>query len=87
MIRESFPVRRIFRICYNYYNNNRKSSNNKEVFMPAYEYDCKDCGKEFTVFLSIREFEAKPEIKCPHCESDNVQKKLTGFFTKTSKKS
>jgi putative FmdB family regulatory protein len=67
--------------------NNRKSSNNKEVFMPAYEYDCKDCGKEFTVFLSIREFEAKPKIKCPHCESDNVQKKLTGFFTKTSKKS
>ncbi len=55
--------------------------------MPAYEYDCKDCGKEFTVFLSIREFEAKPVIKCPHCESDNVQKKLTVFFTKTSKKS
>jgi putative FmdB family regulatory protein len=55
--------------------------------MPAYEYDCKDCNKEFTVFLSIREFEAKPKIKCPHCESDNVQKKMTGFFTKTSKKS
>jgi putative FmdB family regulatory protein len=55
--------------------------------MPAYEYDCKDCSKEFTVFLSIREFEAKPGIKCPNCESDNVQKKLTGFFTKTSKKS
>jgi putative FmdB family regulatory protein len=55
--------------------------------MPAYEYNCKDCIKEFTVFLSIREFEAKPKIKCPHCESDNVQKKLTGFFTKTSKKS
>jgi putative FmdB family regulatory protein len=55
--------------------------------MPAYEYDCKDCGKEFTVFLSIKEFEAKPKVKCPHCQSDNVRKKLTGFFTKTSKKS
>jgi putative FmdB family regulatory protein len=55
--------------------------------MPAYEYTCKDCNKEFIVFLSIKEFEAKPEIKCPHCGSDNVQKKLTGFFTKTSKKS
>ena len=55
--------------------------------MPAYEYVCNDCSKEFVVFLSIREFEAKPKIKCPHCESDNVLKKLTGFFTKTSKKS
>ncbi len=55
--------------------------------MPAYEYVCKDCGKEFILFLSIKEFEAKPGIKCPHCESDNVQKKVTGFFTKTSKKS
>ena len=26
--------------------------------MPAYEYVCKDCKHEFTVFLSIKEFEA-----------------------------
>jgi putative FmdB family regulatory protein len=55
--------------------------------MPAYEYACKDCDKEFIVFLSMKEFETNPEIRCPHCESDNVQKKLSGFFTKTSKKS
>ena len=55
--------------------------------MPAYEYTCKDCGKEFMVFLSIKEFEAKPEIRCPQCGSYNVQKRLTGFFTKTSRKS
>jgi putative FmdB family regulatory protein len=55
--------------------------------MPAYEYICRDCSKEFVVFLSIKEFEANPEIKCPHCESDNVQKRLSVFFTKTSKKS
>ena len=55
--------------------------------MPAYEYTCKDCKKAFTVFLSIKEFETKPKIKCPHCQSDNVEKKLTSFFTKTSKKS
>ena len=64
-----------------------EQSNNKEVFMPAYEYGCKDCSKEFTVFLPIKEYESRPDIKCPHCESDNVQKKLTGFFTKTSRKS
>ncbi len=54
--------------------------------MPAYEYVCKDCNKEFTVFLSIREYESKPKIRCPHCESDNVVRKLTGFFAKTSRK-
>ena len=55
--------------------------------MPAYEYVCKDCNHEVTVFLSIKEFEAKPKIKCPHCHSDNVQKKISEFTAKTSKKS
>jgi putative FmdB family regulatory protein len=55
--------------------------------MPAYEYVCKDCNHEYTVFLSIKEFEAKPKIKCPHCQSDNVEKKISGFMTKASKKS
>jgi putative FmdB family regulatory protein len=55
--------------------------------MPAYEYVCKNCNKEFVIFLSIKEFEARPQIKCSHCQSDNVQKKLTCFFTKTSRKS
>jgi len=59
----------------------------EEVIMPAYEYVCKDCNKDFVVFLSIREFDAKPKIKCPHCGSDNAQRKITGFFAKTSKKS
>jgi len=55
--------------------------------MPVYEYTCKDCGKEFTVFLTIKEFEVNPRIKCPHCGSDHVEKKLSAFMTKTSKKS
>jgi putative FmdB family regulatory protein len=55
--------------------------------MPAYDYACKDCGKEFTVFLSLKELEERPKIKCPHCECDNVEKKITGFFAKTGKKS
>jgi putative FmdB family regulatory protein len=59
----------------------------KEVIMPAYEYDCKDCQKDFTIFITIREYEEKPKIKCPHCDSDNVHKKITGFFAKTSSKS
>jgi len=55
--------------------------------MPAYEYTCKDCGKAFTVFLSLKEYEAHPKIKCPHCASDHVERAIAGFFAKTSKKS
>ena len=55
--------------------------------MPVYEYECKDCQKEFTVFLTIKEFDEKPEIKCAHCGSGNVHKKITGFYAKTSSKS
>jgi putative FmdB family regulatory protein len=55
--------------------------------MPAYDYACKDCGKEFTVVLSLKELEAGPKIKCPHCQSAKVEKKITGFFARTSRKS
>lgn len=55
--------------------------------MPAYEYFCKDCKREFTIFLSLKEMEAKPKIKCPGCGSDNVARKFSGFFAKTSRKS
>ncbi|MGE5892860.1 MAG: FmdB family zinc ribbon protein [bacterium] len=55
--------------------------------MPAYDYVCHDCNKEFMVFLSLKEFEAQPKIKCPHCESDNVTRKISAFYAKTSKKS
>ncbi len=55
--------------------------------MPAYEYVCKDCNKEFVLFLSLKEYDTHQKVRCPHCESDNVVKKITGFFAKTSKKS
>jgi len=55
--------------------------------MPAYEYHCNVCGRDFIVFLSVKEFETRPNITCEYCQSDQVTKKLTAFFTKTSKKS
>jgi putative FmdB family regulatory protein len=55
--------------------------------MPAYEYVCKDCGKEFTVYLSLKEFEAHPSIKCSQCGSKKAERVYSGFFAKTSKKS
>ena len=59
----------------------------KGVMMPAYEYVCNDCLKDFTIFLSLKEYDEKSKIKCAHCGSDNVQRKFTGFFAKTDKKS
>jgi len=59
----------------------------RRVSMPAYEYTCKGCGKEFTVYLSMKEFDAHPKITCPKCESSSVERKFTTFFAKTSKKS
>ena len=55
--------------------------------MPAYDFLCKDCNRDFTVFLSLSEFESKPRIRCPHCESDNVARKFGTFYAKTGKKS
>ncbi len=55
--------------------------------MPAYEYECKDCKKEFVVYISLKELEEHPQIKCPGCGCDHVAKKISGFFAKTSKKS
>lgn len=63
------------------------SSRIKEVRMPTFEYACKDCGKEFLVFLTIKEYETNPKIICPHCESDQVKRKLSSFSAKTSRKS
>lgn len=55
--------------------------------MPSYDYACRDCEKDFLIFLSLTEMEAKPKITCPHCGSDNVGKIFTAFFAKTNKKS
>lgn len=55
--------------------------------MPAYEYECLDCGQEFTVFLSLQEFESAPRLRCPRCESDHVRRKFGAFVAKTGRKS
>jgi len=55
--------------------------------MPSFEYVCKDCGKEFLIFLSVKEYEAKPKIVCPHCDRYHVERKFSAFSAKTSRKS
>ncbi len=43
--------------------------------MPSYEYRCLDCRRRFEIFLSYSDYGKKP-ITCPHCQSENVQRKI-----------
>ena len=53
--------------------------------MPAYEYICKDCNKEFVVFLSIKEFEAKRRSNVCIVEVIMSREKLLGSLQKRAK--
>jgi putative FmdB family regulatory protein len=44
--------------------------------MPYYPHICLDCKKRFEIFLSYSEYGSKP-VHCPHCESTNVQRRIT----------
>lgn len=54
--------------------------------MPIYEYSCADCGKLFSVQLSMSEHE-KGNIACPDCKTGHIVPHYAAFSVKTSKKS
>lgn len=54
--------------------------------MPIYEYLCKKCKKKFTVTMSLAQYE-KTKVKCPKCQSTQVEQEVHSFFAVTSKKS
>jgi putative FmdB family regulatory protein len=54
--------------------------------MPVYDFVCLDCGKEFTLVLSIREHDRK-DVSCPHCRSKMVEQLVTTCEVVTSRKS
>lgn len=54
--------------------------------MPVYVFLCKDCGKEFTLVLRMKELE-QGGFRCPQCNSTNVEQKAAAFAAVTSKKS
>lgn len=43
--------------------------------MPTYEYRCLDCRRRFSLFFTYAEYGKKPAI-CPHCHSENVQRRI-----------
>jgi putative FmdB family regulatory protein len=57
--------------------------------MPIYEFLCQQCGKNFTLALSIAESARKRKegFQCSGCGSTNIVQQISHFQTKTSKKS
>ncbi len=43
--------------------------------MPTYEYRCLACKKRFSLVLTYSQYGQKP-IACPHCHSENVQRRI-----------
>jgi putative FmdB family regulatory protein len=43
--------------------------------MPNYEYRCLNCRKRFEVFLTYSDYGTRT-IACPHCKSENVQRRI-----------
>jgi putative FmdB family regulatory protein len=54
--------------------------------MPAYEFVCEECKKQYSLQLSLAEYEKK-KYACPKCKSRKVKQQITIFQTKTSRKS
>ena len=54
--------------------------------MPSYDFKCDKCKKNFTLLLTISEFE-RTKTRCPSCKSTRVKQEITPFQTVTSKKS
>jgi putative FmdB family regulatory protein len=44
--------------------------------MPTYDYLCEDCKQRFDVFLSYSEY-GKVPVKCAHCGSEHVRRRMT----------
>ena len=58
----------------------------REGSMPVYDYICKDCQHSFELVLTLSEHD-KDNIRCPKCESKNVEQDAAAFYAVTSKKS
>lgn len=44
--------------------------------MPTYDFVCLNCGQRFDVFMSFSEY-GKRKVKCAHCGSLNVRRRMT----------
>ena len=54
--------------------------------MPAYEFECLNCGKDVTLIMTFSEYE-KEKYKCPDCGSKRLERLVSPVQVVTSKKS
>jgi len=50
--------------------------------MPIYEYVCRNCGVKYEKF--VRPGTGEGELRCPHCNSERVEKAFSVFGTRAS---
>ena len=58
-----------------------------ETAMPDYEYRCHDCGKTFSIHLTLSEHDKTVHPKCVHCGGTNVDQLMPEASVITRKKS
>ncbi len=54
--------------------------------MAEYEFECKHCKKIFTVFMRVID-RATAKVRCPGCDSEDLEPLMQTFFARTGKKS
>jgi len=54
--------------------------------MPIYEFLCRACGHVFEIMLWRLGYDIT-QIRCPRCESHDVERRWSSVFAITSKKS
>jgi len=54
--------------------------------MPTYDYECRKCGAEFTLTMSMQDH-GKKKVRCPKCKSEDVKHVMEQVFVTTSRKS
>jgi putative FmdB family regulatory protein len=43
--------------------------------MPYYDFRCLDCKRRFSTFITYHDYGNK-KVACPHCSSENVQRRI-----------
>jgi putative FmdB family regulatory protein len=64
----------------------RDRSVGKDPFMPMYDYQCLECGKESLIAITLKEHESG-QATCPACSSKKLKQQITSFIARTTKKS
>jgi putative FmdB family regulatory protein len=48
---------------------------NWEDKMPYYDFRCLDCKRRFSTFITYNDY-GKKNVVCPHCASENIQRRI-----------